>query len=444
MEKIRKKIEAKAYQKIYRINRESRVRYWFYGLVIFMLIFLFLPWTQNIKAKGLVTTLYQSQRPQDINSPIPGKITKWYVNEGDFVKKGDTLLQLAEVKDEYLAPNLIEKTKEQVDAKKGSLNYYKGKVSTTELQMNAFRAAKNFKLEQLRNKRKQLLNKLVGERAELQAIENEYDIASDQFHRQQKMFEEGLVSQTQLQQRNIIFQQTLAKKIVVENKLAQTQQDLSNVDLEQLSVEQEYNEKISKTEGEKYSSLSEAAKTKGDLAKLENQISNYQIRSGMYVVLAPQDGQIVQSKKAGIGEMLKAGEKLMVFVPNDIDMAVELFVNPIDLPLIRKGQKIRFTFDGYPAIVFSGWPNNSYGTFGGKVVAVENTISTNGKFRVLVAADKKDRTWPEQLKVGSGAYGIALLKDVPIWYELWRNINGFPPDYYTQKDAGSSDKSSSK
>jgi hypothetical protein len=22
-----------------------------------------------------------------------------------------------------------------------------------------------------------------------------------------------------------------------------------------------------------------------------------------------------------------------------------------------------------------------------------------------------------------------MLKDVPIWYELWRQFNGFPPDY---------------
>jgi hypothetical protein len=32
--------------------------------------------------------------------------------------------------------------------------------------------------------------------------------------------------------------------------------------------------------------------------------------------------------------------------------------------------------------------------------------------------------------MGGGANGIALLKDVPIGYELWRNINGFPPEYY--------------
>jgi hypothetical protein len=37
--------------------------------------------------------------------------------------------------------------------------------------------------------------------------------------------------------------------------------------------------------------------------------------------------------------------------------------------------------------------------------------------------------------VGSGASGIALLNDVPIWYELWRQLNGFPPDYYEMKEA---------
>ena len=30
---------------------------------------------------------------------------------------------------------------------------------------------------------------------------------------------------------------------------------------------------------------------------------------------------------------------------------------------------------------------------------------------------------------------MMLLKDVPIWYELWRQINGFPPEYYKVKTA---------
>lgn len=119
-------------------------------------------------------------------------------------------------------------------------------------------------------------------------------------------------------------------------------------------------------------------------------------------------------------------------VPNNIEFAVELFIEPMDLPLIDIGEKIRFVFDGFPAIVFSGWPKNSFGTFGGIVTAIETNISDNGKFRILVAQDtgNGEKKWPPSLKVGSGAVGIALLKNVKIGYELWRNINGFPPEYY--------------
>jgi hypothetical protein len=163
---------------------------------------------------------------------------------------------------------------------------------------------------------------------------------------------------------------------------------------------------------------------------LQNEYSNYSIRNGLYYVTAPQSGQITKAKKAGIGEIVKEGEMLVEIVPDNFQYAVELFIRPVDLPLVAKGQKVRFLFDGFPAIVFSGWPNTSYGTFGGKIAAVENSVSTNGKFRVLVAEDPDDKPWPYQLKMGTGANGIALLKNVPVWYELWRNINGFPPDYY--------------
>jgi hypothetical protein len=103
----------------------------------------------------------------------------------------------------------------------------------------------------------------------------------------------------------------------------------------------------------------------------------------------------------------------------------------MDLPLVSINQKVVFVFDGFPTIVFSGWPNASYGTFTGKVIAVENSVSANGKFRVLVTEDTNaQKKWPRELKIGTGAGGVVLLKNVPVWYELWRNVNGFPPDFY--------------
>ena len=117
-------------------------------------------------------------------------------------------------------------------------------------------------------------------------------------------------------------------------------------------------------------------------------------------------------------------------MPANYELAVEMYVKPIDLPLLEKGQQVRLQFDGWPAIVFSGWPNTSYGTYGGEVFAIDNFISENGMFRVLVAPDPDDYQWPSALRVGTGANNLVLLKNVPVWYELWRQINGFPPDYY--------------
>lgn len=129
-------------------------------------------------------------------------------------------------------------------------------------------------------------------------------------------------------------------------------------------------------------------------------------------------------------------------MPQSYDIAVETYVEPIDLPLVHRGARVRVWFDGWPRIVFSGWPGLSYGTFGGKVVAIENFISPNGKYRILIAPDGHDNEWPKELSIGAGAQSIALLETVSVWYEMWRNLNGFPPNYYKsdEKEANGKEK----
>ena len=430
-------MQLKSLENIYHINKKSNVAKWFLFTFLAFVFIMFLPWTQNIKTQGNVNTLFQEQRPQKLNSPIPGRIIKWYVKNGDVVKKGDTILQISEIKDDYLDPFLVERTQEQVQAKKGVREYYNAKISTTENQIAAITAAKDLKLNQIKIKIAQLQNKLKAEQAELTAVNNELKIAQDQLNRQNKMYEEGLVSLTQLQQRNVSYQNALAKKTSAENKLAQTQQEITAQNIEQNAVIQEYTEKLSKTEGDRFQSMGQVAGSTGDIAKLENQVATYKVRKGLYYILATQDGQITQLTKAGIGEIVKDAETIGIIVPKKIDYIAEIYVKPVDLPLIRENQKVMLTFDGFPAIVFSGWPNSSYGTFSGKIIAIENSISENGLFKAIVAEDKTQKRWPPNMKIGTGASGIAILNDVPIWYEIWRNINGFPPDYYqvnTQKN----------
>lgn len=426
--------------KVYRHGIKSRVRYWLWGTILLVFIILLLPWTQNIRANGDVTTLRQEQRPQEINSIIGGRIIKWYIKEGDVVKKGDTLAQLAEVKDAYLDPNLIDRTKEQLDAKSEAVNSYRDKVDAQALQLNAIQMSRDLKISHLKNKIMQVRLKVVSDSMEAIAATNDLNIATEQLRRQKIMRDSGLASLVQVEQRNQSFQNAFAKKTSADIKFTNTKTDLINTSIELNQVLQEYAEKVYKTTGEIASAQSEIASGKGEIAKLSNQYSNYVIRAGQYFLIAPQDGQIVKATKSGINEIVKEGDKLVEIVPTKIEYAVEMYVRPVDLPLLNRGQKVRFLFDGFPAIVFSGWPKTSFGTFGGRIVAVENSVSSNGKFRVLVSEDPDDKPWPPSLKMGAGASGIALLKDVQIWYELWRNINGFPPDFYTEKDIKKKDE----
>ena len=90
-------IPLKSFDAIFLIHQKSKVRYYFCGIILLLIIMLFLPWTQNIKSKGTITARKQEQRSQKVNSPIPGRISKWLIKEGDFVKKGDTILLLTEM-----------------------------------------------------------------------------------------------------------------------------------------------------------------------------------------------------------------------------------------------------------------------------------------------------------------------------------------------------------
>jgi multidrug resistance efflux pump len=426
--------EHRAFSKIYRIGRTRSGKLWFTGFLMLLLVLLFLPWTQNIRAKGNITALKQEQRPQEINSAIAGKIVRWYVKEGDYVKAGDTILQLGEIKVEYFDPQLLQRTQQQINAKQNSAAGYQSKAATAQTQTSVLSTGRELKQAAIDNKIQQQKLKVDIDENDLAAVNNELSVYKRQIDAGKIMLDSGAISLVDFEKRKVNYQNGLAKKNSAENKLSQSKQEMINLRIEQNISMMDYNDKISKAEGDRFGSLSNAASTEADISKLQNTYSSYDVRNKLYYITAPQSGQITKVKKSGIGEILKEGEMLTEIVPDKIEYAVELFVEPMDLPLISKGQKVRFIFDGIPAIVFSGWPQNSFGTFGGVVSAIETNVSINGKFKALIIEDKNDKPWPQVLRMGGGAQGIALLKDVKVYYELWRYINGFPPEYYKHED----------
>ncbi len=435
--KLNRKIDLLGYkssQKVFHSRHYKHFDRFLLAFTIIGFIVLFLPWTQTISGTGYLTTRNPEHRPQTIQSPIPGRIEKWYVQEGDFVKKGDTILFISEVKNEYFDPNLIARTGDQIKAKSMAVTSYQGKVKALNSQVGALDRERQLKLEQSRNKLLQANLKVQSDSIDLEAAKTNLTIAQRQFDRVVQLEAEGLKAVTDVEEKRLKLQETQAKLISQENKLLASKNEILNATMEINRVQAEYTDKISKAQSDMFTAQSNQFDSEAQVTKLENEYSNYEIRSQMYYIRAPQSGFINKALQAGIGETFKEGDKLVGIMPSEYAMAVETYVAPIDLPLIHIGEKVRIQFDGWPAIIFSGWPNVSYGTYGGEVIAIETFISANGKYRVLLSPDPDDYPWPKDIRVGSGANTLALLEDVPIWFELWRQLNGFPPNYYQPED----------
>lgn len=435
----------KSHRTVFKLRLIRRFSNILYIVIGFFFILLFFPWTQNVYMEGHLTTLEPETRPQEVQSVIEGRIDKWFVKEGDFVEQYDTVARIAEIKDVYWDPFILQRTKEQIDAKQQAIHAYENKILAQQRQVDQLRKNLDLSLKQTKNKLIQNRLKLSADSANIVAAQTDYNNFKAQYDRGLELFKQNLISRTELEQRQNRLQGAMARLNKSENDYAITQNEFINTEIELNSLEASYLEKIFKTQSEIQTVVSEISKLNEEMAKLNNLYSSYTIRAGNYYILAPQRGQIVKIYRSGIGENVKAGEALASITPETQRRAIAFYISALDVPLFDKGRKVRVLFDGWPSIVFSGWPGASFGTFGGTVEVIDNNISPNGKFRILVSKDTTDDVpWPTQLPMGSGAKAYALLKDVPIWYEIWRRLNGFPPEFYGEQQTQESAKEKEK
>ncbi|MBE7175803.1 MAG: biotin/lipoyl-binding protein [Mucilaginibacter polytrichastri] len=410
-------------------------------LVVFVIVLL-LPWRQTIPGRGTVTALRPQDRPQTLQNPIGGRIEYWAVREGQEVKKGDTVMVISEINQSYFDPELPQRLNEQLEAKRGSEDAAEQKMRATDAQIAALSNGLRFQLSAAQNKVRQSENYVKMDSADLVAVQKFYDIAKSRLDRYEKGYENGLFSLTDIETRRLKLQEDNAKVIGQQNKLSNSQQALVNARIELDNIRAKYQESLAKAQSDMGSAISSRVSAQGDIAKLRNDIANIQIRRGLYVVRAPQDGYIVKTLKAGIGENIKEGETIATLQPRTPLVAAELYVDAMDVPLILDSSDVRLQFEGWPSVQFSGWPSVAVGTFAGNVFAIDRVSSSGGKYRLLIRqtapVPKNDEAWPAQLRQGSGVYGRVILRSVPVWYEIWRQLNGFPPSLEKEPESSKS------
>ncbi len=401
---------------------------WLIGIFVLLFFCLFLPWQQNISGVGRITAFTPQDRPQTIETAIAGRVANWHVREGQFVRQGDTIMVISEIKTEFFDPELLPRVQEQLTAKQQGILATQGRVQALNDQLVAMRENMQLSLEQTRNRLRQAELKLLSDSADYSAGQINYQIAQRQFAGADSLFRDGLISLTSFEQRRQRLQETEARLTALENQFMASQNAVLIARIEVNALRASFMDRIARTQSDLSSSLSSLAASEGDLASMRNRYANLVIRNDQYSILAPQDGFVVRALRAGIGETIKEGDPVVTIMPDSPTLAVEIFVRPMDLPLLQVGTPVRIEFDGWPALQFSGWPNVSVGTFGGRIAVIDYVNSENGRYRVLAVPDPDEEPWPEQLRVGTGVFGWAMLNDVPVWYELWRQLNGFPPD----------------
>lgn len=413
-----------------KVNSSNSVKV--FSFVIFLMFFsfvgiiIFTPWLQTVPGYGQVIAYAPLERQQNIEAPIKGIVTKWYVKEGSYVKKGDNIAIIQDNDPMYLK-RLEEQRKFILD----SIKAYQNKINTylliiknqEEARNNAILSAE-FKINTANEKVKASENTLIASEANLETAKLNLD-------RQTNLEKKGLTSTRNYELAVLDYKRALndfkRNKALLE--VAKKELDIAIADKEKLIRDTKVS--IEKTKTDLMNSQSELAKAFTELNKIDITIS----RQKTQFVKAPINGTILRLRVNQLTEYVKEGDILAIIVPDTNELAVELLVSGNDVPLVIESEKVRLQFEGWPALQFNAWPSVAIGTFGGIVKLVDSTDNGKGQFRVLVVKDP-DEKWPEKkyLRQGVKAYGWIIVNQVPLWYELWRQFNGFQPSV-KRKDA---------
>lgn len=391
------------------------------GVVVLMGFLIFLPWQQFASGYGRVVALDPMDRMVTLEAPLAGRVLKAYVIEGQNVAAGDVLFDLADND-----PNYLENVRSQRVEAQTRQRFLEERLSDLDNQVARQEAAYRLAMD--------------AASLRVDAARAAAETARRQFVRIKNLFEDskGLASQRDFE---------LA---TLERDRAEA--DLARADAELRRAEADGQVAVAATLVTRSSAQADLAIAKQATIALDVQVSQI----GRQSVTAPRSGSILRLH-ATEGSFLRAGSPLCTIVPETKDRLVELWLDGNDLPLLNarirtqptgqandaggslSGSPVRLQFEGWPAIQLIGWPSLARGTFGGEILSIDATDNGRGQFRVLVApkldpvirgGEVVDQVpWPDErwLRQGVRVHGWVLLQRVPLWFEVWRQLNGFPP-----------------
>ncbi len=386
---------------------------------LFALTLIITPWQQNIAGSGRVVAVSANERPQEIDAPIEGRVTTWHVREGSRVMAGDLLLELSDN-----APEILSRLADEREAGVARREQAALRASSIQNRQRALELSRGAGVRAALSRITMAQERSSATRQALAAAQAAAVTAHSNLERQTKLLGSGLTSvrTLELAQLDDVRAATEVERAQAALKAALGEE--AALEADRFRIEHDLTASIDDAHAQEAAALSEEANAAAELARVEVRLSRQQTMD----IRAPVNGTVLRVSIGQGNSFVKAGEPLLILVPDAAERAVELWVDGNDMPLLSEGRPVRLQFEGWPAVQFSGWPSVAIGSFGGTVALIDSSDDGKGRFRVLVRPDGVD-AWPSgtYLRQGVRANGWVLLDTVRLGYELWRRFNGFPP-----------------
>lgn len=398
---------------------------------LFLLLIIFVPWTQTVTVTGQMSAYTPYERPQDIEAQITGRIKKWHVFEGDQVKEGALILELEDNDPNFMSPDLLLFLTQRKNALEKTQHAALVRVEQLDKRIVEMRNLVKAAVPSAEARVVESGNRVREAHQKVEAAKIAAITAALNIERHRQLAKRGLVSQRELEltiQADTASQADLAG---AQANLEAAEQAMKSLSFGRDQVSAEMLQRLLDAEAGRDASVAEAARVSAQLADVSLRLSNAEQRRLAARILAPLNGTVVKMAKVGVGETVRQGDTLIRLSPTSTDKAIEMTADGLDAPLLNVGRKVKILFYGIPAIPLPAWPELMAGTYSGVIKVVDQVDDGKGNYRFWVVPDPDDRAWPEQSHVrqGTKVMGWVILNRVPLWYELWRRFNLFPPDY---------------
>ncbi len=404
-------------------------------LVSLPIVLTLVPWQQNVPGAGRVTAYDPLDRIQVIPAPVSGRLSKLNVREGTRVTKGQELAVM-----EDLDPEFSARLDQQLKFARVKLESAHTNLETVDARLISLQSGLEAALQGVGFDVAQAVEKVRGEEKKLEAEEKKLAFLEEDFGRQTRLLAKGQASKQKQEKAEADYGEQKAKVEAARSAVEQArrQRDSKRTSIDKVAASEQA--KIDEVKGKEQ----EARQKLEDARKAVTVAETAQARQATQVILSPRNGTVLRAAGANSADLISRGEPLIEIVPDTESLAVEVWLRGIDAPLVEVGRRSRLQFEGWPAVQFAGWPSVAIGTFGGVVAQVDAQAAVDGRVRVLIVPDPEDQPWPEgrYLRQGVRASGWVQLETVSTGYELWRQLNAFPPSLQTGPGSDSAPKAS--